>query len=138
MQGNFALQLLLEKYMSDFVFYGNHLPVVEVEGVFYVSVRHICDGIGISGYQDQYKKLTSNQEVFTCKGILTTGSDSKQYEMFCIPITRLNLWLGGISPSKVKPEIRSELIKYQCESRRIINYLKNRKDGSGLRYVKPN
>jgi hypothetical protein len=49
-----------------------------------------------------------------------TGADGKQRNMFCLPIMFLPGWLFGISASRVKPELREKVIRYQRECFQIL------------------
>lgn len=100
---------------TTFRFYDKDIKVVLVDDKYYAAVRHICDGVGIDNPTNQLKKLANNPDVFMCRVMATHDTSGRVQEMVGIPLERINLWLGGISPAKVKPEIRAELIKYQCE-----------------------
>lgn len=48
--------------------------------------------------------------------ITTTGGDGKQqYAMTSMPLKKLPAWLYSISPSKVAPELREKIVRYQEE-----------------------
>jgi len=80
-----------------------------------VPIRPICELFGIAP-NVQIEKLNSN-ELFNTVGMLSisTGSDGKQYEMYCLPFEYCLAWMLGINASNVKQEIRDKLIEYQKE-----------------------
>ncbi|MFP1862248.1 phage antirepressor N-terminal domain-containing protein [Lonsdalea quercina] len=93
-------------------FYGNSLFVVEHYGEAYTPMRPIIDGMGMT-YQGQVEKLKSR----FAKGVREIMIPTKGGEqtMLCLALRKLNGWLQTISPNKVKPEIRDNVIRYQEE-----------------------
>jgi hypothetical protein len=90
------------------------IEVVNRQGKMWVSVRHVCEALGID-FSWQRQKILSN-ELFSCGDIPTTGSDGKRYEMFCIQSDQAHLWVAGISAQKIKdPEKKKAFIEYQKE-----------------------
>lgn len=97
-------------------FHDTTLQTVMEDGVQYVVMKRIVEGIGLS-WQGQQEKLNTDKERFSYQDILTVGADGKKYKMGCIPLTKLNGWLFSINPSKISnPEIRNKIILYQEES----------------------
>lgn len=95
-------------------FHGNPIETFKESDIEWVSVRSICDGIGLH-VQAQQKKLTANKKKFSCTLKRATGSDGKTYETHCIPLKKLTGWLFTIDPERVKPEIRETVELYQEE-----------------------
>lgn len=95
-------------------FLGKEVTLVDNNGVAYVAMREIVEGIGLD-WKGQYVKLTAQREKFSCGHITTTGKDGKQYEMLCIPIKKLNGWLFSINPNKVRADLKERLESYQEE-----------------------
>lgn len=97
-------------------FHDTTLQTVMEDGVQYVVMKRIVEGIGLS-WQGQQGKLNTDKERFSYQDILTVGTDGKKYKMGCIPLTKLNGWLFSINPSKISnPETRNKIILYQEES----------------------
>ncbi|WP_392562503.1 phage antirepressor N-terminal domain-containing protein [Orbus sturtevantii] len=90
------------------------LITVKKDGIEYVAMRSIVEGIGLN-WKTQYRKLISQKHKFSCSHMTTTGNDGKKYNMLCMPIKKLNGWLFSINSEKVKEALRSKLIKYQEE-----------------------
>lgn len=95
-------------------FHQDTIFIIDHEGEPFVPVRPICDNMGID-WKSQYTKLTDERKRWNCGVIPTVATDGKQREMVCLPLTKLNGWLMGISPSKVAPEVKDRLIAYQDE-----------------------
>ena len=95
-------------------FLGKEVTLVDNNGVAYVAMREIVEGIGLD-WKVQHRKLTSHYQKFSCGHITTTGKDGKKYEMLCMPIKKLNGWLFSINPNKVRADLKERLEKYQEE-----------------------
>ena len=93
-------------------FYGNSLLVVEHNGEAYTPMKPIVEGMGMD-WMGQYTKLKQRfakgiEEI----SIPTAGGIQK---MICLAMRKLAAWLQTISPNKVRPEIRDNVIRYQEE-----------------------
>lgn len=93
-------------------FHGADLYVVSVDNEAYTPMRPIIDGMGLT-YQGQADKLKSR----FAKGVREIMIPTKGGEqtMLCLALRKLNGWLQTISPNKVRPEIRDNVIRYQEE-----------------------
>lgn len=100
------------------------LVSVENQRLIYVPLRPICDYLGLT-WSGQYERVTRDavlsQEV---KFVRVTRTNSKQKRgdpnVLCLPLEFLNGWLFGISPTRVKPELKEKVIRYQRECYRIL------------------
>ena len=86
--------------------------VDKVENEYYVSVRKVCENLGMD-FKTQKSKLKSD-ETFEARLIKAPTTGGVQ-EVFCIPLDKLNGWLFTINPNKVKPEAKEKLIAYKKE-----------------------
>ena len=97
------------------LFNNQSLITVEQNGNHYVAMKPICENIGIQ-WESQYNRIRRDDVLNSVIFIMNmTGSDSKNYQMICLPIEYLNGWLFGIDINRCKPEIRDTLIKYKKE-----------------------
>lgn len=104
--------------MVKFNFHGDELDVVPKDGDAFVVVKRVCGALGIR-FSGQIAKL-QNDPSAVVQMIWTTAPDGKNYEMFCISLDSLPLWLATIHPSKVKPAVRAKLIRYKRECQRVL------------------
>ena len=95
-------------------FLGQEITLVDHNGVAYVAMREIVEGIGLS-WGSQQRKLENSKEKFSCTHMKTTGNDGKTYEMLCMPIKKINGWLFSINPNKVRADLKQRLEEYQEE-----------------------
>lgn len=88
------------------------------EGDRPIPLRPFCDRLGVA-MQAQLTKLKSKPwAVITM--IVTTGADGKSYEMACLPLRALPMWLATIEPNRVKPEVRAMLVAFQREATEVL------------------
>lgn len=100
------------------VFHGDELAAVRVDGIVYVSIRRVCESIGID-YSRQIQKLKLNP--LAVVGLMpTTGPDGKKYETAVVDLGQLALWLAGVSLNRVRPEVRNKLYRYQIECKTVL------------------
>ena len=95
-------------------FLGKEITLVDDNGVAYVAMREIVEGIGLS-WGTQSIKLNENSKKFNCFHIETVGADGKNRQMLCMPIKKLNGWLFSINPNKVRADLKERLENYQEE-----------------------
>ncbi|MDP0346705.1 phage antirepressor N-terminal domain-containing protein [Glaesserella parasuis] len=95
-------------------FLGKEVTLIDNNGIAYVAMREIVEGIGLE-WARQAQKLNSQKEKFSCVHMYTTACDGKKYEMLCIPIKKLNGWLFSLNPNKVRADLKTRLENYQEE-----------------------
>lgn len=95
-------------------FHGSELITLKVDDVIYTAVRPIVEALGLS-WGSQQRKLENSKEKFNCYHMTTVAQDGKNREMLCIPIKKLNGWLFGLNPNKVRADLKERLENYQEE-----------------------
>lgn len=76
-----------------------------------IAIKPICEMIGIAANKQLLRLQTDPK--FSCNHMVSTGSDGKQYQMVCLPISQLALWLCSINSNKTKAEVRQTLLEFQ-------------------------
>jgi hypothetical protein len=99
-----SLNLTIDTYQFE-------VPVFQHEGKNWVALKPLCDALGVDAYR-QGQKVQSNSEM-VCQHMLVHDSIGRQQEMLCIQIDHVGLWLYGINPNKVKPEIREKMYVFR-------------------------
>ena len=113
------------------LFYDDELTAVVVQengrSVVYVPIRPICDFLGVdfSGQRQRIQRDLVLMDVAQTISVGVTPSDigSKRphhSDMLCLPLDFINGFLFGISASRVKPEVKEQLIRYQRECYRVL------------------
>jgi hypothetical protein len=107
------------------IFYDDELTAVLVrvgdEDQVFVPVRPLCDYLGVD-WSAQRKRIVGDpvlSEVARSVAVTATEAGGKR-EMLCLPLELLNGWLFGVNATRVKPEIRERLIRYQKECYRVL------------------
>ena len=99
--------------VQSFTFHDTTLDVARDNGDLWVSIRRVCEALGIDP-SAQRKKLRSRPwavEAF----ITSTGPDGKTYQNAMLHLDALPMWLATIEPSRVSPEARPRLERFQLE-----------------------
>jgi hypothetical protein len=80
-----------------------------------IPIKPICELLRIADASQRTK--IENDDILGSVGMLSisTGSDGKEYEMFCIPFMYVFGWLFTINSKNVKPEAKEYVIKYKIE-----------------------
>lgn len=105
----------------EVVFYGDELLAVKAtDGQIYVSVRHLCDALGLER-RSQFRRI-ERQHILAkgCRrGAIMTPHRGRQ-EAVVLRVDLVPLWLAGVETNKVKEEIREKLEHYQEEVAQIL------------------
>lgn len=89
------------------VFFHNNKP--------YVAMKPICENIGLD-WNGQFQRIKRDEVLNSTMCVIhMVAQDGKKREVVALPIGYLNGWLFGIDVNRVKPEIKSTLIKYKLE-----------------------
>ncbi len=105
--------------IEKFNFHGDELEIVRTEeGRVAVSIRRVCAALGIDP-DSQRKKLAGKPWAVTVMST-ATGPDGKKYDVVCLDLESLPMWLGTIEPSRVAEGVRAKLERYQVEAARVL------------------
>src|SRR5947209_1308931 len=97
------------------------MAVVQMEDHtrMYIPLRPICTSLGLSwsGQRERiYRDPILSEEVRFVRFPNLGGN----LEVLCLPLEYLNGWLFGVNATRVKPELRDKVIRYQRECYRIL------------------
>ena len=85
----------------------------------HISVKKLCENLGLVDLNSQYKKIKSDPTFKSeFKEIEINGITQK---VLCIPYDKVNGWLFSISVNRVKPEVRQKLIEYKNECFKVLH-----------------
>lgn len=94
-------------------FHGDNLYLINHNGEPFVPMKPVVEGMGMA-WQTQHRKLTDRFKS-TITEMVIVAEDGKPRQMTCLAFRKFAAWLSGLSPNKVKPEIRDKVIQYQNE-----------------------
>lgn len=101
-------------------FQGDTLTAIERDGKVWVSVRRVCEALGIN-FAAQSREIQQDQAL--CSVVAhqaTTAKDGKNYNTLLISTKGLMLWLAGISTSRVSPHAAQKLTAYKLECAEVL------------------
>jgi hypothetical protein len=110
--------------VSDLVevpFYGDAIQAVRDGEAVSVVLKRVCESLGVDpeGQRQRLRDPNRAPWAVTCM-TQATGPDGKNYEVFCIDLECLPMWLATIDASRVKPEAKFKLLAYQKECARVL------------------
>lgn len=105
-------------------FEGAKLIAAEYNGQVYVAMRPIVEALQMS-WPTQRNKLQKNVKKYGCI-LMNTPTSSEMQEMLYIPLKKLNGWLFGINPAKVRADLRATVERYQEECFLVLHDYWNR------------
>lgn len=85
-----------------------------IDSVPYVAMKPICENIGLN-WDSQRQRIQRHPILSKGTVMITAPSKGGLQEMLMLPLKMLNGWLFGVDSTRVKPEIRDAVIKYQEE-----------------------
>lgn len=93
----------------------NNVDILSTSDEQMVAIKPICEALGIDA-KVQRQKIQDDEDLNSV-GVLSTstGSDGKQYEMYCLPMEFIFGWLFTINPKNVKEEARECVRKFRIE-----------------------
>ncbi|WP_241336616.1 phage antirepressor N-terminal domain-containing protein [Escherichia coli] len=95
-------------------FHGAELYVVNHNGEPYTPMKPIVEGMGMD-WASQFTKMKQRFKASIVKITMQLPGDEQRREIICLALRKLAGWLQTISPNKVRPEIRDNVIQYQEE-----------------------
>ncbi len=101
-------------------FHEHSLLTLSEGSTVYVAMRSICESMGLD-WNGQYQRILRN-EVLAPTMCVThmVAADGKTREVVTLPLDLLNGWLFGIDASRVKPELKEMVLRYQRECYRVL------------------
>ena len=94
-------------------FHGDSLFILNHQNEPFTPMKPIVECMGLT-WGAQQQKLTANRKRWGISMIDIPTSSGEQ-SMLCMPVRKLPAYLGTITPSRVKPELRDKIILYQNE-----------------------
>lgn len=100
--------------IERFDFHGTELVVIPTDEGLFVSIKRVCEALGIDPDTQRVKLLSLPWAV--TRLCPATGTDGKTYEMFCVHLRSLPGWLQGIDSRRVAPHLRDRIVLFQKEA----------------------
>lgn len=102
-------------------FYEDQVIAVRLaNGEVFVPLRPIVEGLGLD-WAAQTRRVNRDPVLAEVKGVVVTATPGGPQEMLALPLDYLSGFLFGVNASRVKPEIRERIIRYQRECYKVLN-----------------
>lgn len=99
-------------------FYGDTMEACQQDGKVWVSLRRLCENMGVS-FSTQLKKVKAAE--WACVAEMTTHDvTGRQQVASMIDLDTLPGWLFSVNAGKVREEVRAKLVRYQREAARVL------------------
>lgn len=105
--------------MVKFSFHGDDLDVLPANGRVWVSVRRVCEALGVD-VSGQLKKLKAKPWGSVEFISMQVDGDDQRRDIAMLDLDALPMWLATIEPSRVAEDVREKLVAYQREAARVL------------------
>ncbi len=111
-----------ELQVREIKFEGKKIVTALIDEKVYISIKSICDNLGMSNDQYKAQKLKVRNDELLKVGIklypLNTGYGIKETMM--LELDYLPIWLAKINPSRFTNELREQLLNYQLRAKDVL------------------
>lgn len=102
------------------VFYEDEIPVAVMgDGRVFVPLSSMCGFLGV-GYGSQRRRIDNDPILREQTATVLITTPGGQQSMVCLSLDYLQGWLFGISPHRVRDDIRDKVLRYQRECYRVL------------------
>ena len=112
----------MELQVKEVRFNGERITAIRESGKIYVSVKNVCNNLGMNIKQYKAQKLKLRNDELLMVGIklypLDTGFGIK--ETMLLELDYLPIWLAKINPSRFSEELKKQLIEYQLKAKDVL------------------
>lgn len=100
---------------------GNELSAASVDGVVWVSVRRMCEVMGLEESGQRQKLSDPARAPWATTGVMPgVGADGRNREVFCLDLDSVPMWLATIDVSRVRVEVRPVVVRLQREAAKVL------------------
>jgi hypothetical protein len=119
--GPFYIGKIVENLQLNLGSYQLALAVSQNDGEHFVALKPLCEALGLEWKRQQKRTLANPQfSVGVHKGG-NWSPDGKSYEMLCIPVRQVGMWLCTINANRVNETSRPMLIAFQEQLQVVIH-----------------
>ena len=102
-------------------FYGESIEAVEKDDRIWVSLKKLCQNMGIKDLNKQYKKVQQDPTFEGGYVLMATPSNGGVQQTFMLDLEFLPFWLGSIQINRVRDEeVKQKLVLYKRECVRVL------------------
>lgn len=104
--------------LTQIPFEGDTLEAISQGNQIWVSIRRICEALGVDNMGQQVK--LKKKPWATIEHISAVAKDGKIRNIFCIHLDSVPMWLAGMEAGRVKQEVRPKLERYQRKCAQVL------------------
>ena len=112
----------MELQVKEVRFNGERITAIRESGKIYVSVKNVCNNLGMNENQFKTQRDKINNDEFLKVGRkfspVDTGFGIK--ETMLLELDYLPIWLAKINPSRFSKELKKQLIEYQLKAKDVL------------------
>ena len=113
-----ALSVITQKTVN---FYNDELTAVRADdGQVYVSVRHMCEALGILRPQRQTDRIKRDEVLSDGLQRVPIMGTRGQQMTYVLRVDLVPLWLTGLETSRVGDEVQDKIIRYKREAAKVL------------------
>ena len=102
----------------------------------YLPIRPICTALGVN-WATQYRKIKADEILLESTRNLRMQTRGGAQVLVCMDVEAIPLWLAGIEPSRVRPDLRERLKTYKRWVRKAVYEAFARETGIEVATVEP-
>lgn len=112
----------MELQVKEVRFNGERITAIRESGKIYVSVKNVCDNLGMDLKQHKAQKLKLRNDGLLKGGIklYPLKSNGGIQETMLLELDYLPIWLAKINPSRFSEELKKQLIEYQLKAKDVL------------------
>ncbi len=102
-------------------FYNDELTAIRADdGQVYVSVRHMCDALGIQRPQRQTDRIKRDEVLSDGLQRVPIMGTRGQQKTYVLRVDLVPLWLTGLETNRVGDEVQDKIIRYKREAAKVL------------------
>lgn len=102
-------------------FYNDELTAIRADdGQVYVSVRHMCDALGIQRPQRQTDRIKRDEVLSDGLQRVPVMGTRGQQKNYVLRVDLVPLWLTGLETSRVASELQDKIVRYKREAAKVL------------------
>ena len=112
----------MELQVKEVRFNGERITAIRESGKIYVSVKNVCNNLGMNIKQYKAQKLKLRNDGLLKGGIklYPLKSNGGIQETMLLELDYLPIWLAKINPSRFSEELKKQLIEYQLKAKDVL------------------
>ena len=108
--------------VKEVCFKNKKIRAIEENGKIYVSIKNVCDNLGMDLKQHKAQKLKIRNDELLKGGIKLYPLESNGgiQETMLLELDYLPIWLAKINPARFSDELKKELMDYQLKAKDVL------------------